>query len=195
MHVQYNAELERQGLSFVTGKRIARRVARVNGFSVRSRVAITCALEHYTAMLADGVLRHPEWIEDAEPQLRRLWEWHAVEELEHKAVAFDAYRAAGGGYWRRVLWFLHVSLVFWFDNFIQTAHNLQRDGALWRFATWASAARMWFGRRGLAWHMAGPVLQYFSPRFHPWQHDNRTLVRMWLDRNSEAWQAVRTSSP
>jgi hypothetical protein len=195
MHVQYNAELERQGLSFVTGARLARRVARVNGFSVRSRVAITCALEHYTAMLADGVLRHPEWIADAEPALRRLWEWHAVEELEHKAVAFEAYRAAGGGYWRRVLWFLHVSLVFWFDNFIQTAHNLQRDGALWRPGTWLSAARMWFGRRGLAWHMAGPVLHYFSPRFHPWQHDNRDMVRLWLDRNSAAYRTVRTSAP
>ncbi|VXB26724.1 metal-dependent hydrolase [Massilia sp. 9I] len=195
MHVQYNAELERQGLSFVTGDRIARRVRRVTGFSVRSRVAITCALEHYTAMLADGVLRHPEWIADAEPSLRRLWEWHAVEELEHKAVAFDAYRAAGGGYWRRVLWFVHVSLVFWFDNLVQTAHNLKRDGALWRAGTWASAARMWFGRRGLAWHMAGPVLHYFSPRFHPWQHDNRAMLEMWLDRNSSAYRAVRTTTP
>ncbi|MFC0250737.1 metal-dependent hydrolase [Massilia consociata] len=195
MHIQYNAELERQGLSFVTEKRILRRVRRIDGFGVRNRVAITCALEHYTAMLADGVLRHPEWIADAEPALRRLWEWHAVEELEHKAVAFDAYRAAGGGYWRRVLWFLHVSLVFWFDNFWQTAHNLHRDGALWKIGTWASAARTWFGRRGLAWHMAGPVLAYFSPSFHPWQHDNRALLKTWLDSNSDAYRAVRTTAP
>lgn len=194
MHVQYNAELERQGLAFVTGPRLERRIARVNRFGVRSRVAITCALEHYTAMLADGVLRHPEWIEDAEPQLRRLWEWHAVEELEHKAVAFDAYRAIGGGYWRRVLWFTHVSVVFWFDNFCQTAHNLHRDGALWRPATWLSAARIWFGRRGLAWHMAKPVLEYYSPRFHPWQHDNRALLTMWLDSNSDAYRAVRSTA-
>ncbi|MCA1246960.1 metal-dependent hydrolase [Massilia sp. MS-15] len=195
MHVQYNAELERQGLRFAIEGRIVRRVRRIAALGVRDRVAITCALEHYTAMLADGVLRHPEWLEGAEPALRRLWEWHAVEELEHKAVAFDAYRAAGGGHLRRVLWFLHASLVFWFDIFLQTAHNLRRDGALWRPGTWTSAARMWFGRRGLAWHMAGPVLQYCSPRFHPWRHDNRGLVRMWLDRNSAAWEALRSSPP
>lgn len=195
MHLQYNAELERQGLSFVTGKGIARRVARIGRLGVRSRVAITCALEHYTAILADGVLRKPEWIEDAEPALRRLWEWHAVEELEHKAVAFDAYRAAGGGYWRRVLWFVHASLVFWIDVHRQTLHNLYRDGALWRPGTWLSAARMWCGRRGLAWHMARPVLQYFSPRFHPWQHDNRALLGAWLERNSEAWRPVRSTAP
>lgn len=195
MHVQYNAELERQGLSFATGPRLERRIRRVTGFSVRSRVAITCALEHYTAMLADGVLRHPEWIADAEPALRRLWEWHAVEELEHKAVAFDAYRAAGGGYWRRVLWFTYTSLVFWFDNFCQTAHNLHRDGALFKPSTWASAARTWFGRRGLAWHMVKPVLAYYAPRFHPWQHDNRAMLKVWLDSNSDAYRALRSTAP
>jgi predicted metal-dependent hydrolase len=144
-------------------------------------------------MLADGVLRNPAWFMDAEPALRRVWEWHSVEELEHKAVAFDAYRAAGGGYLRRVLWFLYVSLMFWTEIFIQTTHNLHRDGALWRPGTWVSAARMWFGRRGLAWHMAGPVLRYFSPRFHPWQHDNRALLAMWLDRNSGAYRALRST--
>ena len=195
VHIQYNAELERQGLAFVTEQRILWRVARVARLDVRSRVAITCAFEHYTAMLADGILRHPEWIDDAEPALRRLWEWHAVEELEHKGVAFEVYRAAGGGYWRRVLWFVHVSLVFWSDNFIQTCHNLHRDGAAWHPATWLSAARTWFGPRGLAWHMAGPVLQYFSPSFHPWRHDNRALVKTWLDRNSDAYRAIRSSAP
>ena len=52
-----------------------------------------------------------------------------------------------------------------------------------------------FGRRWLAWHMAGPVLHYFSPRFHPWQHDNRAIVQMWLDSNSDAYRAVRSTAP
>jgi len=109
--------------------------------------AITCALEHYTAMLADYVLRNPVWLEDAEPQLRVLWSWHAAEETEHKAVAYDVYRAAGGGYAKRVLWYLHVSVVFWLDTFQQTAHNLHRDGRLFAPRTWTSAARSWSGRR------------------------------------------------
>jgi uncharacterized protein len=189
-HAQYNAQLARQGFPYTLEGAVARRVRRIASLDGRSRVAITCALEHYTAVLADGVLRYPEWLEGADPAMRLLWNWHAAEETEHKAVAFDVYRAAGGGYWRRVLWFLHASVVFWFDTLLQTAINLKRDGALLKPGTWASAARMWFGRRGVAWHLFWPCLQYLRPSFHPWQHDNRRLLDMWLESNSSAWRAV-----
>lgn len=190
VHVQYNAQLARQGLEYTLEATALRRVALINRLDVRSRLAITCALEHYTAMLADGVLRYPEWTGDAEPALRTLWSWHAAEETEHKGVAFDVYQAAGGGYWRRVLWFVETSRAFWFDVLRQTLHNLRQDGELYRARTWLSATRTWFGRRGLAWHMLGPSLRYLSPSFHPWQHDNRSLVKAWLDSNSSAYRAV-----
>lgn len=194
VHEQYNAELARQGYPYTLEPRTLRRVGHAARLPVADRLAITCALEHYTAMLADYVLRHPEWLAGAEPQMRTLWTWHAAEETEHKAVAYDVYRAAGGGYVKRVLWYLHVSIVFWFDTFQQTAHNLRRDGKLFASGTWASAARSWFGRQGLAWALAGPALHYLSPRFHPWQHDNRDLLRLWLERNDGAYRAI-TSTP
>jgi predicted metal-dependent hydrolase len=195
VHAQYNAQLVRQGLPYTLEPRLAARIRLIEKFDVKSRVAITCALEHYTAILADGLLRHPEWLEGAEPAMRTLWSWHAVEETEHKAVAFDAYDAAGGKYWRRVLWYLHVSLIFWCDTFLQTAHNLRNDGQLFKLRTWASAARMWFGRRGLAWHLLPPMLHYLSPRFHPWQHDNSKLVTTWLESNSDAFRPVAGAMP
>jgi predicted metal-dependent hydrolase len=141
------------------------------------------------------VLRHPEWMGDAEPALRTLWLWHAVEESEHKAVAFDVYVASGGKYWRRVLWYVDVSIMFAFDTLVQTAHNLHRDGQLWRLSTWASAARTWFGRRGLFWHLLWPTLQYLSPKFHPWRHDNRHLVDLWLRSNDSAYRAIGSIVP
>jgi predicted metal-dependent hydrolase len=101
VHIQYNAHLARQGLGYTREPAMLRRVQFISGLDVRSRLAITCALEHYTAILADGVLRHDAWLADAEPAMRTLWSWHAVEETEHKAVAFDVYLAAGGKYWRR----------------------------------------------------------------------------------------------
>jgi predicted metal-dependent hydrolase len=190
VHIQYNAELSRQGLEHTLEPSLLRRVELIGKLGVRSRLAVTCALEHYTAILADGVLRHPEWMGDAEPAMRTLWSWHAVEETEHKAVAFDTYIAAGGKYWPRVLWYLHTSCIFWFDTFRQTAYNLKRDGQLFKARTWLSAASMWFGRRGLAWHLLRPSLQYLSPSFHPWRHDNRALVSVWLDSNSGAWRPI-----
>jgi predicted metal-dependent hydrolase len=190
VHQQYNAELARQGFDYTLEPEILRRVALVSKLPALDRLAITCAFEHYTAMLADFVLRHPEWMEGAEPRMRTLWSWHAAEESEHKAVAFDVYRAAGGAYRKRVLWYLHVSLIFFWDSGRQTIHNLRRDRALWKLGTWTSAARTWFGRRGLAWHLLRPGLDYLSPRFHPWQHDNRALLQMWLEHNDDAWRAI-----
>jgi len=193
VHVQYNEQLARQGYPYTLEPSMRKRVGRAAKFPVLDQLAITCALEHYTAMLADYVLRHPTYLADAEPRMRTLWSWHAAEETEHKAVAFDVYRAAGGGYLRRVLWYLHVSLVFWWETLGQTRHNLARDGLRFKPSTWAAAARAWFGRKGLLWSLLGPGLRYLSPGFHPWQHDNRALLHMWLEHNEDAWRAVRST--
>jgi uncharacterized protein len=194
IHQQYNDELARQGFDYTLEASLQKRVELIRRLPVADRLAITCALEHYTAILADYLLRHPAWLEGAEPRLQTLWSWHAAEELEHKAVAFDVYRAAGGGYWKRVLWYLHVSIIFWRDTSLQTLHNLRRDRAVWRAGTWASAARAWFGRKGLAWHILKPGLAYLSPRFHPWQHDNRPLLRMWLEHNDGSYRQIGSTS-
>ncbi len=52
------------------------------------QLAITVALEHYTAILAEQLLRDPSHqanIQD--PEALKLWMWHALEENEHKIVA------------------------------------------------------------------------------------------------------------
>jgi len=199
VHEQYNAHLVRQGFTYIRGPVLAKRIARVGTLPVFVRVAITAALEHYTAMLADGLLRHERWLAGAEPHMRTLWEWHAAEETEHKAVAFDAYQAIRGkafdSYLPRVLTFVHVSVMFWFDTFIQTTHNLHRDGTLWRAATWRSALSTWFGRSGLAWHFLKPSLAYLRPSFHPWQHANAKLAEQWLARNDTSVRPVSTTAP
>lgn len=190
VHQQYNKQLAQQGYDHTLEPAVKMRIGRIDKLPVLDRLAITCALEHYTAMLADFVLRHPEFFDGADPQMRTLWSWHAAEETEHKAVAFDVYQAAGGGYVKRALWYLHVSVSFWFDTMRQTHYNLARDGQRFKLANWASAARTWFGRRGLVWNLIKPGLDYLSPRFHPWQHDNRALLSMWLERNDDSYRAI-----
>lgn len=66
-------------------------------------LAQTAALEHYTAVLAERILSSAE-IQGlpGTPEVWHLLNWHAVEELEHKSVAFDLYRAVGGPEWIRI---------------------------------------------------------------------------------------------
>ncbi|HEX6866088.1 MAG TPA: metal-dependent hydrolase, partial [Caulobacteraceae bacterium] len=55
------------------------------------QLAATAALEHFTAILAHAVLSDPRHFEGASDEARKMWHWHAMEEIEHKAVAFDTY--------------------------------------------------------------------------------------------------------
>lgn len=61
------------------------------------RLSYTAALEHYTATVAECLLRKPSAQRLlGETEVRSILLWHALEESEHKAVAFDVYRAVGG---------------------------------------------------------------------------------------------------
>ncbi len=52
------------------------------------RLAATAAAEHFTATLAKGALGS-DIFATADPTMRALLCWHAVEEIEHKSVAFE----------------------------------------------------------------------------------------------------------
>jgi predicted metal-dependent hydrolase len=66
-------------------------------------LAITAAAEHYTATIGHRVLMVDEIQHiPGDPEVKHLLNWHAFEELEHKSVAFDVYRAVGGPEWIRI---------------------------------------------------------------------------------------------
>ncbi len=193
IHSLYNAELEKQGLVNHWQHWAADMIALGNKRNVPeiSKLAVTAAFEHYTAVLADLTLRYPAVLEGADPMLATLWRWHAVEETEHKAVAFDLYRALGGSYKKRVRWYAFAMSRLNVMATRQTINNLWHDGVLFKPGTWIDAARFFFGRHGLVWLTAIPLLRYLKRDFHPWQHDNRELAADWLTANSEHYSIVR----
>jgi predicted metal-dependent hydrolase len=195
IHEQYNRVLAEQGLVFVCEASIRRRLGLLSRAGPLYWLAATCAIEHYTAMLADGVLALPSWMEGAEPDMHTLWSWHAAEETEHKGVAIDVYRAVGGGYVRRVYIYFQASFFLALDIFLQTTDNLRRDGQLWKARTWISALRTWLGREGIFWHLLGPSLRYLAPSFHPWRHDNRQLSDRWLQQHAAAFPSRDARAP
>ena len=124
LHGQFNAELDRQGLRNYWQGWAAWRIKRGANMHPVNHVAVTAAYEHFTAVMATGLLTHPHWLESAAPELALLWRWHAVEESEHKTVAFDLYRAMGGSERRRRLWFVYISVQFLIESSLQTFINL-----------------------------------------------------------------------
>lgn len=190
LHAQFNGELERQGLVNRWQHWARRRIEISQDMHPVNHVAVTAAYEHFTAVLATGLLTHPRWLAGAPADLALLWRWHAVEESEHKNVAFDLYREMGGSERRRILWFLHIGFLFLVESTLQTWMNLARAGLAWRPRTWWQAARFLFGPGGLAWATAAPLLRYLRPGFHPSQLADAEEMARWLEAQRGAYAIV-----
>lgn len=154
--------------------------------SPRTHLAITVALEHYTAILAHELLKNREYASRMDPRHRALWLWHAVEETEHKGVAYDVYRAIGGGYARRAITMLVVSVGFLGATAYLTGHLLRRDGRLFERATVRSFVRWALRDPGLFVAVAPEWAKFFQPDFHPWQIDATELIDAWKTEYASA---------
>lgn len=147
------------------------------------QLATTVALEHYTAILAEQLLRdksHQENIKD--PEALKLWMWHALEENEHKVVAYDVYNAIGGGYFTRVLTMIIVT--FFFFAVVGTGHArlLWADRKL--FDIKGNLKGLWYlwSPKGLFPQLFFKYIDFFRPGFHPNDHDTVQLLDDWRHR-------------
>ncbi|WP_271409149.1 metal-dependent hydrolase [Pseudomonas sp. Q1-7] len=177
-HLEYSNRLRDLGYDIGTIERRARARIRFTQkkFSPHRQLAATAALEHITAIMADGLLKNPEYMAGAHPSMARLWRWHALEETEHKAVAFDVYNQVCGSHrlLRRAM--LMGTFFFVLDTSRGLAHMLKRDGLLWNWRVWRDGLAWMWGRNGIFRPLLATYLDFFRKGFHPWQHDNLDLL-------------------
>lgn len=176
-HIDFNQRLSELGYDINALERpVKRRIRFANKkFSPERRLAATVAMEHFTAIMADAVLREPQWLAGATPEMRRLWRWHALEETEHKAVAFDVYMQVCGD--RKLLRKAMRQSTFFFlkDVSFGTLHMLRRDGQLTAAVWWRGMRWLW-GHGGFLRHLLKAYRDFYADDFHPWQHDNAALM-------------------
>ncbi len=139
-------------------------------------LSATIALEHFTALLADTLLRDERVMEDADPAYAALWRWHALEETEHKAVAYDVWEAVMGtdakAYALRTFGQAATSVLFWSLLIPTYLTVLRNQGQLTNWRGWRQLGSHLFGKVGALRHQFGHYLDYLKPSFHPWNHDN-----------------------
>jgi predicted metal-dependent hydrolase len=119
-------------------------------------------------------------------EVRRLMEWHAVEEMEHQSVASDLYRHLYGASPRHRI--RHALALVKACHVLVTAISrvetimLQSDPAL-TAAQRQAHRRYLFGRPGLAWRVALKLPRFFAPGFRHWSnaHDH-ALIKHGLER-------------
>ncbi|WP_067477542.1 metal-dependent hydrolase [Actinomadura hibisca] len=149
-----------------------------------SRLAVTAALEHYTATLAEVLLTDARAREMFDvDEVRSMLEWHALEENEHKSVAFDVYQTAVGNQFRRV-WTMRVTTVSFLGiTILATVYSLLRDPVVYRQPRRLAASLR--GLRHSPWltpEVARHIRDYNRRDFHPDDHDTTALIEEWKVR-------------
>jgi hypothetical protein len=181
-HRAFNDRLDELGYPTKRIERIVKKSLEVRErlLSDKSNLALTAALEHFTATLAELVLSS----EDIRAQFGHqavldLFLWHALEESEHKAVAFDVYKAVGGGERLRVFTMNFLCVVFTSGMAVATAASLLGDRDTFRR-----------GALRRSWHILrdSPLMNrsvwrqlrdYNRPDFHPDDRETTALVEYW----------------
>ncbi len=145
-----------------------------------AQLSVTIAQEHFTAIIAELVLTDPRLIAGADRRLSALWRWHALEETEHKAVAFDVYETVMGrgakAYALRASSMLLTTAGFFALVLFYQQKLLAADPLAGRWQGLGSFFNFMFRSPALLPRLTLPWLSYFRPDFHPWDHDNRHLL-------------------
>ena len=152
--------------------------------SKKTNLAFTAALEHYTAALAENLLTHEEArAEIGHPGFRYLLMWHALEESEHKAVAFDVYRSIGGTERMRVftMWITHLTFVF--ETGAWAAISLARDSYARRHPV-RVAKSVWRLRKSpfTTPEAVQQLFEYHRRSFHPNDRNTTELIATWREK-------------
>jgi len=166
-----------------------RRVDRMVRFDLRQAerrlgprvcLAITAALEHYTATLAETLLTKPEaQALLGQNEVRSMLLWHALEESEHKSVAFDVYRAVGGSERMRIRVMRAMTVSFLLGVIGHTIASLLGDRATYRPARLARSVAELRHSPFLGLDVARRLSTYNRPGFHPDEHDSTALLEHW----------------
>jgi hypothetical protein len=144
-------------------------------------LVVTICLEHFTAILADDALKNPSEFDGSPDELKRLWLWHAVEETEHKSVAFDLWQRAASTWSRFGRWSVRaramaiISTLFLWNVTTYALMLLKADGITGLSARWRLYSYLW-GRPGPLRRIFLAYADWYRPGFHPWDHDNRALL-------------------
>ena len=144
------------------------------------QLAITAALEHYTATLAEVLLTDPDArrMMDVD-EVRSLFLWHALEESEHKSVAFDVYQAACGNWRRRVIVMQAVTAGFGLAVVASTVHSLLGDRATYRPARLVRSLGALRHSPFLRRNVARQLMAYNGRTFHPEDRDAEGMIDVW----------------
>lgn len=195
-HDEMNAISVAQGVPLDKLEAVFKKVRLVlqERLSEQMQSSLAAAFEHFTAVMSSVMLENPDLLDETHPELAAMLYWHFVEETEHKGVSFDVFVHAGGSYATRVGGMAFATLFGAPLMIGNHAYLLYKDKQL---TNWRSALRManlLLNKPGILTRTLAHYLPYYQPDFHPWDDDNRAIIRVWkraYEKNGDAHEAYR----
>ena len=197
-HVSFNKRVVDAGYDItLLEEKVVQSLALTKGRPEILNLAVTMVLEHYTAIMAHAFLKDPAHFAGADEEVTALWRWHAIEEIEHKGVAYDTWLHATRDWTRAKRWrtkaliMLLVTKNFWTNRYKGMVELLRQDG----ISGWRMHARIiwfFFGNPGIGRKLIPAWAALFMPGFHPWNHDDRNLIGLIDSDYADARMAAAT---
>ena len=183
-HGAFNEHLATLGYPALKVDRLLRRSLEFRSRRITpiANLASTAALEHFTATLAELVMTSEQTREAmGHDAVRDLFLWHALEESEHKAVAFDVYRAVGGGERLRIVTMKIVRYMFVIGTTVQVVVSLLGDRASYRPGALRASWRR-FRKQPIVSRAVWEQLKEYERRgFHPHDRPTQDLIDTWRE--------------
>ena len=195
-HDKMNQVMKDQGMPV---DQFIQRLNKVFKFELKYRspqynIAMTAAAEHLTALMAETFYGEKDTLQDAHPYIRALFAWHAIEEMEHRDVAFDVMQQVGNvpEVTRKMALVLTTGLMFGF--------TLYRANVMLRCDGFNRTQRLKMNVRGLQWlfgkqgklrKMQSQYRDWFKPDFHPSQHPIIAQYDVWLDTLAQTGDPIQ----
>lgn len=151
--------------------------------SHKQQLAVTCALEHFTATIASQLMKRTDWNERMnDPTMRKMWLWHAVEESEHKSVCYDAYQQLYKNAYATRSGAMVVAMVILAAVVAdQQVRLMAKDKQLFNLKSWFLGINSLMGRKGFLLQVLPELFDYFRPGFHPEDYDTEALEKKYKE--------------
>lgn len=198
VHDRFNDVMAGQGINIERTTANLRRFIRLTQKHLpkKYQLAMTAAFEHFTATLGEAMLKEQtDMFREADPVMRAMFLWHGVEEVEHKAVAYDLYQnVAGGGYFTRASALIVGTLMVHLVVGPVFVNMLRIDGALRKPLVVLRGLNRLYGRHGILTGMLPEFLSWFRPGFHPWDTGMPEKVAAWLAQYEQHGDPMKASA-
>ncbi len=156
-----------QGVALIVGPKI--------------RLAMVAAMEHFTAVTGELYIREPERLGGIDERIYLLWQWHFIEEIEHKAVAFDILKTVTPNYLIRATGFFLAASFLMIGFLSAYGHMVIADKLYLKPSFYWQSLQFFWGKQGFLRRLSWPYLRYLLPSFHPNQEGDPALTQRLID--------------